>query len=167
MADDITQRRMDAEEEANLIIGSQDFQHTISGQDQSGLDVHRDLLERAAERQHLIETVGEGSQFLDYKRSQVGGIGKDRELHRQLILLSRKEREKREMRFGHKRPVPTRHKNNSPNKRQGFNAMRSAEADNATGDSPSRWQESNSEGMRGGPNISFREPQPRGYDPFK
>ena len=168
MADNIIQRRMDAEEEANKEIAAQDFQHTLGAPLSSGAYIHRDLLERAQERQHMIDALGEGSQFLDYKRSQVGGIGKDREIHRQLTQLSRQERKKREARFGkHKRPLPSRHKKpNSDDKRQAFNAT--GDADEVTRTyKPNDRQDYNSDDNTRGLNITFREPNARGYDPFK
>ena len=184
MADDIIQRRMSAEEEANLHQQIQDFSHTIRrSSDQSagselidqgirgkiptGDEIRSQLMRRAEESQHLDSTLGVGSQFFDYKRSSVGGIGKDKEIHRQLSQLSRQERKKREMRFGHhKRPVPSRHKKvDAPDRRQAFNATGDAKEANYEPGSRQGFNvgPDNSGGMS---NLTFREPTPRGYDPF-
>lgn len=157
MAGDLTQIMMDAEAEANQDIASRDMQHTISSgtsgdalirratgdpTDSSGSQVHDELMRRA-EQQHLMDSLGQGSQFFDYKNSSVGGIGNNREVRRELTLRSRQERKKREERFGKtKRPVPARKRSDGENKRQAFNA-----------ESPQ-------------PRNYFHEPPSRNYNPY-
>lgn len=189
MADDIIQRMMDAEEDANLHQSVRDFSHTIQsktdplsrggslveqgarGKIPTGEEVRAQLLQRAEEKNHLSDTLGEGSQFFDYKRSSVGGLAKDKEIQRQLTTLSRTERKKREARFGrHRKPgqTPGRKNNENDARRQAFNATGSPDQFNQAFE-PGSHQNFNSSNPQDGHGlgITFREPPARGYDPFK
>lgn len=176
MAGNLTQIMMDAEADANQDIASRDMQHTISSgdvsgdalirratgdpTDASGGQVHDELMRRA-EQQHLMDSLGQGSQFFDYKNSSVGGIGNNREVRRELTLRSQQERRRREERFGKaKRPVPTRKRSDGGDKRQAFNA--GEEVGNIH--KPSDRQSFNSESPQ--PRSYFQEPPSRNYNPY-
>lgn len=185
MADDIIQRRMSAEEEANLHQQIRDFSHTIqpstpSGSDMvanavdptalttSGQSIHAELLRRAEQKAHLDTSLGENSRFRDYKTSMVGARGQDKELRRDMALIQKKDRVAREARFGGRKD-PRGHRRvgtSSADRRQGFNATGTTDTEHAHS-STDRQSYNAQPTEQPHPNIGFREPQSRGYDPFK
>ena len=196
MTDDevnITKIRMEAEAAANQDISVRDAEHTIRaaspshlqdaeslvdrsmrGELPTGDDLRAELLRRGEEKRALEANLGEGSGFLDYKRSEVGGMAGDREIRRQMTYASRQERKRREQRFGNasqSRNGADRNKRPSARaKRQAFNA---GNADAATeqgviGANRQGFNADNSEVVRsfGGSTIGFREPVARNYNPY-
>ncbi|QHN43117.1 hypothetical protein GII36_04670 [Candidatus Mycosynbacter amalyticus] len=182
MADNITQRRMSAEEEANLHKQIQDFSHTIQpssaselvtqaanplAQIDSGQSLHEQLLRRAEQREHLDATLGDDSRFYDYKTSLVGSAAQDQEVRRQMALVQQKDRQAREKRFAHRGLSRRNARHVDTNRRQNFNTA------TTPGTKESSDNKSTRQGFNGQPpeqartNVSFREPQTRSYDPFK
>lgn len=179
MANDLTQRMMDAEADANLSIGGRDMQHTISSDadsdalvrrategsavDTTGVQLHAELMRRAEEAQHLADSLGEGAQFFDYKRSSVGGIGGNREVRRELTLRSHQERVKREQRFGKatKRDPAKARQSGAGRRRQAFNATGGAESSSTSGGDRQAFNADTAQ-----PRTYFQEPQARNYDPY-
>ncbi len=194
MTDDdtnITKIRMEAEAAANLSIGGRDAEHTIGttsdarqksaeslvdrgvrGEIPTGDEIRADLLRRAEEKRALAANLGDGLGFLDYKRSEVGGIGGNKEIRRELTLTSRKERAKREQRFGraHKeREAGSRRRKPSANdKRQAFNANSDKVSEGIIGANRQEFNVDNGDSVTsfGGHTIGYREPTSRGYDPY-
>lgn len=175
----ITQRLMNSAEDANDDIAAKSFHHTVqsSADDalekiasdsssstklQKGSEVHDMLMARAEAKAHLASTLGESSQFFDYKASSVGGIGGNKEIRRELSHRSREERRVREERFGHhKRQPGERSKSSRTSDRQSYNATGSSDAKPI--DTGTR-QEFNSQAPES--RTTFREPPTRGYNPF-
>lgn len=182
MAGNLTQIMMDAEADANRDIASRDMQHTISGgasadalirhatgdlANATGDQIHTELMHRVEEQRHLMESLGEGSQFFDYKNSSVGGIGNNREVRRELTLRSRQERVRREQRFGKaKRPVPTRKRSDRGDKRQAFNAGEDASSLNPREQGDRQAFNANENVDVAQPRTYFQEPPSRNYDPY-
>lgn len=173
----ITQRLINSAEDANDDIAAKSFHHTVqSGADdaldkvassssaklQKGTDIHDMLMARAEAKAHLESSLGQGSQFFDYKASSVGRIGGNKEIRRELSHKSREERRVREERFGHhKRRPGDRSKSSHTNDRQSYNATGSS--DSKPADTGTR-QEFNSQAPES--RTTFREPPSRGYNPF-
>ena len=158
---DMTQIMRDAEADANRgatddggsksayaqPTAAQLLQAAVGGRDASltGEQIHQELLQRAAEREHILDTVG-GEQALRYSSSLAGGIGNDKELRRELTLKSREERELREERFGRRKPQDKGDRKGiaaSGQDRQAFNARQ----DTSSG-------------------HTFQEPAGRNYNPY-
>lgn len=187
MPDNIIYRMMDSEADANKDIGEKSFEHTVGqGSDitpdqklstiisqqtgdplTSGTDVHDELLRRAEQKAFLDSSLGQGSQFRDYKSSMVGSVGQNKDTRRELALRRKQERKAREERFG-KRPVPRKdpRTNQKVQQRQSFNATGSTDATQQQQQSD-RQDYNASLGDQARYNIVFQEPKARGYDPFK
>lgn len=170
---------MESAEEANDDIAAKSFHHTfqtdtsnttlnpttslpVATQPQDGKEVRDMLMARAQEKAHLESSLGQGSQFFDYKTSSVGGIGNNREIRRELSLKSREERQARERRFGHHKKRPSERTSTSrTHDRQRYNSTGSHD-ENST--QTGTRQEFNSQTPE--PRTTFREPPARGYNPF-
>ena len=187
MPDNIVYRMMDSEADANKDIGEKSFEHTVARSAdaaqklsslanqqtgnplQSGTDVHDELLRRAEQKAFLDSSLGQGSQFRDYKSSMVGSVGQNKDTRRELALRRKQERKAREERFG-KRPVPRKNPrvNQKVQQRQSFNATGSTDATQPQQQQQSDRQDYNATlGDQARYNIVFQEPKVRGYDPFK
>lgn len=194
MTDDdmsIAKIRMKAEAAANLDIGARDTEHTIRpasareqtaesivelgvrGKIPTGEEIRANLMRRAEEKRALEANLGDGSGFLDYKRSEVGGIGNNREIRREMTLLSRKDRIKREQRFGHVRSSSKdaekrKRRPSAGDKRQAFNANSNKVEEGIIGANRQEFNVDKSDSVTsfGGHTISFREPTSRTYDPY-
>lgn len=174
---------MSAEEEANLHKQIQDFSHTIQpsssasdivtqaidplAQLNTGQSLHEQLLRRAEQREHLDATLGDDSRFYDYKTSLVGSAAQDQEIRRQMALVQRKDRQARERRFAHRKVSQGYERDTPGRRRQNFNATNSSETKNSAADKSTRQGFNAQQADQPHTSIGFREPQSRGYDPFK
>lgn len=189
---DITRIRMNAEAAANQDIAARDMAHTIRtatpsqqqdavslverslrGEISTGQELRVELMRRAEEKRALAANLGDGSGFLDYKRSEVGGAGGSGEVRRQLTHANRQERQRREERFGDAskpRGAGRKHQSSARDRRQAFNAGTNEVANGATITGADRQSfnvdSANSVKSFGGNTMGFREPAGRGYNPF-
>lgn len=180
MANNIVQRMMDSEADANRDISDKSFHHTVDPLasnpsvtfiDQSALSggqsVHDELLRRAQQKASSEPTASNKPTFRHYRDSLVGAIGQDREVRREVTMRSREERLAREERFGRidDTTATTNNRSKRGRDRQRFNATGDATAD--TSGSRGRQAFNTESGMQAQPKASFREPPSRGYNPFQ
>lgn len=181
MADDIVQRMMDNEADANRDIANKSFHHTVQPVvpdptitfiDQSvlssGQSVHEELLRRAQQKESLKAAVNNAPKLGHYRDTLVGAASQDKEIRREITIKNREDRIARKIRFGQlsDRSLSGDSRYKHRHDRQKFNTKDLSDTTNPP-KAHDKQAFNTAPKDSAQPKALFREPSSRKYDPFK